>query len=72
MASKGLDLSHIAHFDPVSDPASIGQNWKAWKRCFTTYLSAMAITNDTQKRGLLLYQAGPERQDIFETFLRRD
>ena len=67
MASKGLDLPLLAHFDPVSDPASIGQRWKAWKRRFTTYLSAMAITDDTQKRALLLYQAGPETQDIFET-----
>ena len=67
MASKGLDLPLLAHFDPVSDPASIGQRWKAWKRRFTTYLSAMAITDDTQKRALLLHQAGPETQDIFET-----
>jgi len=67
MASKGLDLPLLAHFDPVSDPASIGQRWKAWKRRFTTYLSAMAITDDTQKRALLLYQAGTETQDIFET-----
>ena len=67
MASKGLDLPLLAHFDPVLDPASIGQRWKAWKRRFTTYLSAMAITDDTQKRALLLYQAGPETQDIFET-----
>ena len=67
MASKGLDLPLLAHFDPVSDPASIGQRWKAWKRRFPTYLSAMAITDDTQKRALLLYQAGPETQDIFET-----
>ena len=67
MASKGLDLPLLAHFDPVSDPASIGQRWKARKRRFTTYLSTMAITDDTQKRALLLYQAGPETQDIFET-----
>ena len=36
MASKRLDLPPIAHFDHVSDPASIGQRWKAWKFRFTT------------------------------------
>jgi len=27
----------------------------------------MNITNDKQKRALLIYQAGPENQEIFET-----
>ena len=67
MASRCLDLPPLAPFDPVSDPASLGQRWNAWKRRFLTYLSAMAITDNTQKRALLLYQAGPETQDIFET-----
>ena len=67
MASRRLNLPSLAPFDPVSDPALLGQRWNAWKHWFLIYLSAMAITNNTQKRALLLYQGGPETQDIFET-----
>ena len=39
-----------------------------------TFLKAANISNKTQQRALLLYQAGPEVQDIFETLAdtRRD
>ena len=54
-------------FDPISDPTSISQRWKKWKRRFETYLVALNIKDDTQKRALLLYQAGEATQDIFDT-----
>ena len=54
-------------FDPISDPSSISQRWKSWKRRFETYLIALNITDDKQKRALLLYQAGELTQEIFDT-----
>ena len=41
--------------------------WKSWKRRFETYLAALNITEDKQKRALLLYQAGQETQELFDT-----
>ena len=67
MAQSRIELSPLALFDPVSDPTSLGPRWKAWKRRFETYIAALGVTDDTQKRALLLYQAGQATQDIFDT-----
>lgn len=66
MAAK-LDLAPLPPFDPLSEPSSLGQRWKNWTKRFQTYIVAMNITDDKQKRALLLYQAGPATQEIFET-----
>ena len=70
MATAGkVDVTPLAPFDPVSDPAtSISQRWKTWKRHFReTYLVALNIKDDTQKPALLLYQAGEATEEIFDT-----
>ena len=67
MAAK-IEVHPLQPFDPVTDPTSIGQRWKTWKRRFETYLVAVNVTDDKQKLALLLYQAGQETQEIFETF----
>ena len=66
MAAR-IDLTPLQVFDPISDPSSISQRWKSWKRRFETYLIALNITDDKQKRALLLYQAGELTQEIFDT-----
>ena len=66
MAAK-IDLAPLPPFDPVSEPSSLCQRWKAWKRRFETYLVALNVTEDKQKRALLLYQAGQETQELFDT-----
>ena len=66
MATR-LDVNPLPPFDPVGDPTSLSQRWKSWKRRFETYLIALNITDDKQKRALLLYQAGQETQEIFDT-----
>ena len=40
------------------------ENWVKW---FKTYIVATNITDDKQKRAMVLYQAGPATQEIFET-----
>ena len=67
MAAK-IEVRPLQPFDPVTDPTSIGQHWKTWKRRFETYLVAVNVTNDKQKCALLLYRVGQETQEIFETF----
>ncbi|CAB4031131.1 Hypothetical predicted protein [Paramuricea clavata] len=69
MATAGkVDVTPLAPFDPVSDPAtSISQRWKTWICRFETYLVALNIKDDTQKPALLLYQAGEAAQEIFDT-----
>ena len=57
----------LAPFDPLSNPTSLGQRWKAWKRQFEVYVAAQKIEDAAQKRALLLYQVGEATQDIFDT-----
>ena len=66
MAAK-IDLAPLPPFDPLSDPTSLGQRWKSWTERFQTYVAAINIADDKQKRALLLYQSGPATQEIFET-----
>ena len=66
MASK-LDLAPLPQFDPLSEPSSLSQRWKSWTKRFQTYVTALNIKDDKQKRALLLNQAGEATQEIFET-----
>ena len=61
-----IDLTPLSVFDPISDPTSIGQRWKSWKRRFDIYVIAVNITEDKQKRAVLLYQVGQATQEIFD------
>ena len=63
MAGK-VELPTLATFDPVSDPTSLSQRWKIWKRRFEIYL---AVLNAKQQRALLLYQVGQATQEILDT-----
>ena len=65
MAAR-VDLEPLPPFDPLTEPSSIAQRWKTWKRRFETYLVALNVTEDKQKRALLLYQAGQSTQEIFD------
>ena len=68
MATAGrINVSPLPQFDPVSDPSSLGQPWTQWKRRFEIYILAVNVTNDAQKRALLLYQAGAETQQLYDT-----
>lgn len=66
MATR-VDLPPLPPFDPHGDQSSLSQRWKAWIKRFDTYLIATNITDKKQRRAMLLYQAGPETQEIFET-----
>ena len=52
--TRRIEVHPLDPFDPVGDPTSIGQRWKAWRRRFETYLIALEFKNDAQKGALLL------------------
>ena len=43
MAHCRIELSSLAPFDPLSDPTSLGPRWKAWRRRFETYITALGL-----------------------------
>ena len=43
-----------------------------WKCRFKTYLIAVNVKDNAQKRALLLYQAGEATQEIFDTLSETD
>ena len=59
------------HLQPIfelkSDPTNTSTRWTQWLERFNTYLVAADIKVETQKRAILLYQAGPEVYEIFKT-----
>ena len=64
--ARRIDLTPMPPFDAHWSPSSLGQRWKPWLTRFQTYVTANGITDDTQKRAMLLYLAGPAVQDILE------
>ena len=60
-------LQPMPIFEPKSDPTNTNARWTQWLERFNTYLVAADIKDETQKRAILLYQAGPEVYEIFKT-----
>ena len=47
---------------------NVGPRWKKWLTRFENLTIGMKITDEKQKRALLLHYSGPEVDDIFDTF----
>ena len=62
------DLGGIPSFDCYDDPTTIGTRWKKWKRAFQLFVEGKGVTNEAQKKALLLHCAGLQVQDIYFTF----
>ena len=60
------NLPPPSHMD-TSDDGLIGKRWKDWLTVFNMYLAATGVTDDAQKKSLLLYLAGPNVQRMYET-----
>lgn len=60
-------LPPFPSFSVHEDDASVGPRWKKWLKRFEMYLAAHDMKDPTRKRALLLYSAGEEVSDIFET-----
>ena len=64
--AKVLDLSAVPTFS-VSDHRTLAQRWEKWTKSLDYYLCASGVTDQKQKRAVLLHLAGPDVQEIFET-----
>ena len=60
-------LPPFPSFSVHEDNASVGPRWKKWLKRFEMYLAAHDVKDATRKTALLLYSAGEEVSDTFET-----
>ena len=60
-------LPSYAPFDLYGDPSTQGQRWKKWLRGFENLMTGLNIDNHERKKALLLYYAGENFHDMFET-----
>ena len=67
MASVLSGLSGVKPFNVHEDRSSLGQPWNRWISQFELYVLASGVSDDAQKRALLLHMSGPDVQDIFNT-----
>ena len=61
-------LPQLLSFCVHEDIASVGPRWKQWLKRFEMFLANHDVKDATRQRALLLYSAGEEVSDIFETF----
>jgi hypothetical protein len=64
--AKVLDLPAVPPFS-VSGHRTIAQRWEKWTKSLDYYLRASSVTDQKEKRAVLLHLAGPDVQEIFET-----
>ena len=67
-----LDVGLLVSFDTKGDPHGLSQRWSKWKRSFKLYLTGKGVTDDAQKRALLLHAAGVDVQEIYFTLVSED
>ena len=65
--AKAVDIAAPNNFNPNGDSTGLGQRWKKWVKGFSIYLIAAGISDDEQKRALLLHSAGEDVREIVET-----
>ncbi|XP_065067305.1 uncharacterized protein K02A2.6-like [Rhopilema esculentum] len=62
-----VSIKPVAEFRPHAEVgASLATRWNDWLDDFEMFLVASGITDNTRKRALLLYQAGPRVREIFK------
>ena len=64
--ARPLQLTPLAAFSP-EETSNVAQKWAEWKESFQYFIDGSGITQDGQKKAILLHQAGMEVQRIFRT-----
>ncbi|CAK8692680.1 uncharacterized protein LOC143462177 [Clavelina lepadiformis] len=65
MRTISCDMRSLKVFDLQGDPHSLSQRWRKWTRSFNLYVNGIGVTDDVQKRSLLLHTAGEEVQELY-------
>ena len=66
-ASVTLQVGGLEPFNTKGEAQNLSQRWKKWKRAFNLYVTGKGVSNDAQKRALLLHVAGMDVQEIYFT-----
>lgn len=66
MAKLLQNLPMISEFI-VDESSNLDKKWKIYREEIDLYLMASGITNDAQKRAVLLHLSGPQVREIFST-----
>ena len=64
MAAR-IEINPVGNFDVHGD--KLGQTWQRWHRSFELYATGKDVTDEKQKKTLLLHCAGLDVQDIYFT-----
>ena len=67
-----VDVGSLVAFDMKGDLNGISQRWKKWRRSFCLYLMGKGVTDDKQKRALLLHAAGIDVHEIHFTLVSEE
>ena len=67
MAVVNIEIQGVAPFDCKGNWSALGPRWKKWPQSFQYFLVAKGVVNDAQKKALLLYTAGTEVRELYET-----
>ena len=65
--SKILDIPAVETFNCNTDD-NLTSDWEKWKKRFQYYVAAAGLSDNKQKREVLLHLIGPAGQEIFDTF----
>ena len=66
MARNVSNLPAVGPFS-VDESSNVSKKWEDWKEDFEIYLSATGVSQDTQKKALMLHLAGKDVKDIYKT-----
>ena len=58
---------HTSKFDMHTDPTTVGTRWRKWVSRFDTYLLAANIDAIPRKKAQLLWLAGEDIEDLYDT-----
>ena len=66
--ARNVNLIQLPEFYPDAEiGASLAKKWETWLKEFEMYVVASGVTDNRQKRALLLYCAGARVREIFAT-----
>ena len=65
--AKAVDINCPTSFNPKGEPTGLGLHWKNWSKAFDLYVVAAGISDDTQKKALMIHCAGEDVQEVVET-----
>ena len=62
------NISNLPAVEPfiVDDTQNLDKRWENWREDFSTYLLATGITQEAQKKALLLHLSGKQIKEIYK------